>query len=43
MRAVPAEGEFATLLDDNPFLVEMLETAILNASGLHLDAVQKKL
>lgn len=39
----PPKAEFAALLDDNPFLVEMLETAILNASGLHLDAVQKKL
>lgn len=39
----PPRAELVKLLDDNPFVVEMLETAILNASGLHLDAVQKKL
>lgn len=38
----PEKADLAKVLDDNPFVIEMLETAILNASGLHLDAVVKK-
>lgn len=38
----PPKEELRKVIDENPFVVEMLETAILNASGLHLDAVAKK-
>ena len=38
----PAKADLVKVLDDNPFVIEMLESAILNASGLHLDAVVKK-
>ena len=38
----PEKEPLKKTLDDYPFVIEMLETAILNASGLHLDAVSKK-
>jgi hypothetical protein len=39
----PDPAELKKLLDEQPFAVEILENAILAASGVYLDAKRKKL
>lgn len=39
----PEPAELKKLLDEQPFAVEVLENAILAASGVYLDAQRKKL
>jgi hypothetical protein len=39
----PEATELKKLLDDQPFAIEILENAILAASGVYLDAQRKKL
>src|SRR6185437_14171 len=39
----PEKVEFKKLCDEAPFFVEIVENAILAASGIYLDAVRKKL